>query len=63
MTTHADGPKKHVQAELQFEACREETLPNPCNLDRTTAGMKKELQVMKDFGVYDEAQASDADAR
>lgn len=46
------------QADLQFEACRGEPLFDASieefDLNLTTNGMKKELQAMKDFGVYDE---------
>lgn len=60
---HDDETEEHIQAELQPEACREEQLLDTCReeseLDLTTARMKKELQAMKDFGMYDEVSVND----
>lgn len=48
------------QADLRFEACREEPLLDTSieeiDLKLTTNCTKKELQAIQDFGVYDEAR-------
>lgn len=67
MTTPDGETDKHAQAEIRLKACHEEPLVTPSkeeyDLDLTAAGTDKELRAMRDFGVYEEVQFSDADAR